>query len=194
MSAAKGGGQLVTSEGGIATYRYCKLGFAPVATPTDWLIIQGSATRTCRIKFIKFTGVATANGTMPVQLIRRSTAGTPGSAILTAIPAALHDIGDATNPADPAATATVSTVGTANYTTVGTQNPTNGVLCVDRLSLATTATGLPTEQVRWDFAYHEDKSLYLRGASDFICINGAGAAVPAGAAIDVEIEIEEGTF
>lgn len=189
-----GAGLLVSTEGYTPTFRYCKLGFTPVATPTDWLIIQGG-TRPARIKSIKFTGVATANGTMPVQLIRRSTAGTLGSAVLTAIPAALHDIGGGTLTAgDGVATATVSTVGTANYTTLGTQNPTGGVLCVDRLSLATTATGLPTEQVKWDFAFHEDKSLYLRGVSDFICINGNGAAVPAGAAIDVEIEMEEGQF
>lgn len=186
-----GPAQVSTTEGVVPTYRYCVLGFTPVATPTDWLVIQGSATRVGRLKSIKFTGVATANGTMPVQLVRRSAANSGGTAVLTGITAGKHDIGDSVHPADPAAAMTVSTVGTGNFGSLGTLV---AVLSVDRLSLATTSTGLPTEQVRWNYASNEDKSIYIRGVSDFLCINGNGAAVPAGGAIDIEIEIEEGNF
>lgn len=171
----------VSSDGSKATYRYAVTGFAPVATPTAMAVLQGSATKTIRIKRIKISGVATANGNMQFQLTRRSTAGTLGSAVLTAITAAKHDINDA------AATAVVSTVGTANYTALGT---TAGQLAADRIGLCTTATGVPTPLV-YDFSTRQDKALILRGVADFITIDGNGSAVPAGASIDMEIETEE---
>jgi hypothetical protein len=183
MRAAPGttGVAAVSSDGTKATYRYALTGFSPVATPTAMAVLQGSASKTVRIKRIKISGVATANGNMQFQLTRRSTAGTLGSAVLTALTAAKHDVNDA------AATATVSTVGTANYTALGTSA---GQLAADRIGLCTTATGVPTPLV-YDFSTRQDKALILRGASDFITIDGNGSAVPAGASIDIEIETEE---
>jgi hypothetical protein len=52
------------------------------------------------------------------------------------------------------------------------------------------STGQPFPLV-WDFSTRQDKALILRGTTDFIAINGNGATVPAGGAIDYEIEIEE---
>src|SRR5216684_7916632 len=60
-------------------YRYAVVGITPAATPTDVLVIQGAAGIVTRIKSIKLNGVATANGNMPVQLIRRSAANTGGT-------------------------------------------------------------------------------------------------------------------
>ena len=172
----------VSSDGSKATYRYAILAVTPVATPTDFIVIQGSATKTGRVKRVKLSGVATAQGNMPAQLVRRSSAGTLGSAVLTAVAAAKHDTGDA------AATCVVSTVGTANYTTLGTSA---GVEGVGRLGMPAAGTGATGQDLIWEFATRQDKALILRGTTDFLCVNLNGAAVPAGGVIDLEIEIEE---
>jgi hypothetical protein len=138
-----------------------------------------------RIKRIYVSGVATAAGNMPFQITRRSTAGTLGSAVLTAIPAAKHDTNDA------AATAVVSTVGTANYTTLGTAN---GLLAVDRIGLSAVGTGVADTPALYEFSTRNDKPIILRGAADFLTLEGAGGAVPAGGVLDIEIETEEDTF
>lgn len=166
----------------VKTYRYAGLALAPVATPTDVIIIQGSATKAMIVKLVKVTGAATAAGTMPIKLERRSAAGTIGSAVLTAVVPAKHESGD------PAPTGVVSTVGTANYTTVGT---TAGVVGTGRLQMTALATGLAAVPVIWDFACRDDKGIYLRGTAEYLCVNLNGAAVPSGGVIDYEIEIEE---
>ena len=176
------GAVLVSSDGTKATYRYAVAAFAPVATPTAFLVIAGSATKTVRIKSIKIGGVATANGNMQVQAQRWSTAGTLGSAVLTALTAVKHDTGDA------AATATVSTVGTANYTTPGTGSTVPAI--VDRIGLCTVATGVPTP-LKFDFSTRQDKAMVLRGVTDILVLSGNSSAVPAGGALDIEIETEE---
>jgi hypothetical protein len=184
MAPAGEGAQLVSSDGTIPTYRYCSLALAMVATPTDALVIQGSATKTVRVKRIKVSGQATAQGSMPVQLIRRSTAGTVAPAVLTAIAAAKHD------STDPAATAVVSTVGTANPGVLGTSA---GIVGVDRLGMSALGTGTAGggEDVDWNFATRQDKAIVLRGVSEFLVINFNGAAIPAGGVVDFEVELEE---
>ena len=177
------GAALVNSEGSKATFRYGAQGFTPQATPTAMLIIQGSATKTVRIKRLKISGAATAAGNMQLQLQRWSTAGTQGSAALTALTAGKHDVNDA------AATAVVSTVGTANYTTQGTGFTVP--IGVDRIQLPAAGTGVGFTPLTWDFARSQDKPLILRGAADFLVIGGNGSAVPAGGTLDFEIETEE---
>lgn len=170
---------LVTQEGFANTYRYAVQAFAPVATPTAFCVIAGSATATVRIKSIRIGGGATAAGAMTVQMARWSTAGTLGSAALTAITAVKHDINDAN------ATATVSTVGTANYTTQGTGNAT--LLAASRIPMPAIATGGAETTLFYDFCSGLVKPLILRGTTDIIAISGGGAAVPSGGVIDLEI-------
>jgi hypothetical protein len=176
------GVQAVSADGFKATYRYCGLALTPVATPTDLIIIQGSTSKTLRIKHIKLSGVATAQGNMPVQIVRRTNVGTLGSAILTTVIAAKHD------PRDVNPSASVTTVGTANITTVG---PSAGIEGVGRLGLPASGTGVAHQDALWDFSTRQDKALVVSGNADFICVNLNGAAVPAGGVIDFEIEIEE---
>lgn len=145
---------MVSSDGSKATYQYSTSAFSMQATPTAFVVIQGSATKTLRIKRIRVAGVATAQGNMKIQLARWSTAGTLGSAALTALTAVKHDIND------PAATAVVSTVGTANYGTEGTGSATP-FLC-DRLFMGVVATGVVGNNA-FDFANRNDKSIILRG-------------------------------
>lgn len=168
-----------TSEHRKPTFRYAG-NFTPVATPTDAILIQGSATTTLRIKRLSFGGVATTAGNMPVTLIRRSTGPTLGSAVLNAVTAGKHD------PIDASATGVVSTVGTANIGTPGTAAGNMGQGRV-YLPLATQAP----RPLYWDQATRQDKPFILRGANNYIAVNLGGAAVPSGGSIDFEIEIEE---
>ena len=167
----------------LARYRYAGTSFAPVATPTDFILIQGSATKIVWVKRIYLAGAATAAGTMPVQLAKRSTAGTVGSAALTAVAAVPCD------SADDAATGVVSTVGTANYTTLGTLT---GYVAAGRLQMTALATGLAAVPVVWDLsAAGEHRGVALRGVLQHLGINLAGAAIPSGGVIDYFIETEE---
>jgi len=170
-----------SSEHRKPTFRYAGT-FTPVATPTDVLMIKGSATKTLRVKSIILGGVATGNGNMIATLLRRSTQfTTQGTAVFNAVTAGAHDT------TDGAATGVVATIGTANITSLGTLV---GNLGQRRLFMPTTATGTPNP-LSWDFATHQDKALILRGVADFVFVNLNGGAVPAGGVIDYEIEIEE---
>jgi len=166
-----------------ARYRYANTAFAMVAAPTDAIIIQGSATKTVWVRRIVLAGAATAAGTMPVQAARRSTAGTLNTAVLTAITAAKLDTADGT------ATATVSTVGTANYSVLGTLV---AYAAAARLQMTALSTGVAAVPVVWDFATpDEHRGFALRGILEFLNINFAGAAIPSGGVLDYTIEIEE---
>ena len=178
--------QLVTWDAPFATYRYAVQALAPVATPTCFCLIQGSATATVKIKSIRIGGGATAAGAMTVQMSRWSTGGTLGSAALTAITAVKNDINDA------AASAVVSTVGTANFTTQGTGNAT--LLAASRIPMPAIATGGAETTLLYDFTQGGVKPLILRGTSDYISLSGGGAAVPSGGVIDIEIVTVEGNF
>lgn len=179
----------VNTEGQRATYRYAVSGFTPVATPTAFVVIQGSATKVVRIKRIVVGGISTTGGNMVFLATRRSTAGTLGSAVLTSVTPGKHDTGD------PAATAVVSTVGTANYTTLGT---TAGQMAAGRISLVVSGGGgagsEPTSLTIYDMATRNDKAIILRGTSDFLTLEGGGSAVPGGGVLDIEIETEEDTY
>lgn len=183
IAAGNPGALLVSSDGYKATYRYAVQAFSMVATPTAFLVIQGSATKTVRVKLIKVGGVATAAGNMQIQASRWSTAGSLGSAVLTAVTAVKHD------PNDAGATATISTVGTANYTTQGTGNST--ILSADRIQFSAAGTGLAYNPVVLDFSTRQDKAFVLRGTSDFLVLSGNGSAIPAGGVVDITVETEE---
>lgn len=169
----------------VTSFKYAVLALAPVATPTDVVVIQGSASNVVRIKRIKLTGQATGQGAMPVQLIRRSAAyNAIGSAVLTAVNAGKYDT------MGSAATAVVSTVGTANFTTVGTAVAT---IEVGRLGMPALGTGTAGDgqRVFWDFDEDANEPLVLRGVADVLAINFTGAAVPAGGVLDISIETVE---
>jgi hypothetical protein len=165
----------------VAHYRAATVQFTPVATPTVWAVIQGSASKTIRIKKIRVTGLATAAGTMDVTLNKRSSAGTAGSAVLTALTGVPLDSTNA------AASAVISTVGTANYGTPGTLT---GMIGAGRLCLTADGTGVNVTPVVWEFGFG-DQALVLRGTSQFVTIDGNGDALPSGAKFDVEIEWAE---
>lgn len=185
-SAPGSSARLMSSDGYKATYRYCNApgsggqGTAPVATPTDFIQIVGSATMTGRIKRIALWGISTAAGSMLANLVRRSTIGTIGSAVVTGITGGKHD------PNDAAPSVTVGTIGTANWTTPGTAA---GQLGAQILTFSNA--GAVSRPCIWDFSNRMDKALILRGVSDWIYVNLNGDTLPTGGKITFEIEIEE---
>ncbi len=169
----------VQAEGIKAAYQYAVLGFAPVATPTDCFEIQGSATKTVRVRRILLTGGATAAANMPVTLVRRSAADTT-NLVRTAITAFKTDTSTA------GATAVVSSIGTANPGVLGTQA--GGTAAAGRIQLPALATGLGVTPLIWEF---DINAAVLRGISDFLYLNMGGTALPAGAVFDINIWTQE---
>jgi hypothetical protein len=161
-----------------ATYRYESVANVPAATPTDVLVLQGSATKTLKVKRVVLSGESTAAAQMTVSLIRRSAADTAGTS--TSPTPAKADNSDA-------APTGVIKLYTANPTGLGAAVAT---IVSRRLGLNPTG-GLPAAPVEMSFGVRNDEPIVLRGAADFLAINLGGAAVPAGGKIDIAIEWTE---
>lgn len=162
-------------------YHFAGTAFAPVATPTAFIVIKAAAAggKTVYLRKFRAQGAATAAGTMPIFLTKRTTDGTVGSAVLTAITAAKALSTDAAN------TGSVSTVGTANYTTLGSAA---GVIGAGRVEMTALATGVAAVP----YVYEPVKPIGLvAGTTEEITVELGGAAIPAGGVIDWEVVTEE---
>ena len=166
----------VNSEGSKTTYSNGIIGFTPVATPTDFWQILGSATKTIRVLRVSISGFATAAISVDLQLIKRSTASTGGTP--TAPTIAPHDSNDA------APTGVVNSFA-ANPSALGTIV---GIVSAAKLNLgATGAAG----SVVWDFTTRNGQGIVLRGVAQQLALNWAGAAVPAGTLLNCDVEFSE---
>lgn len=177
---ADASGNIITSstvDNTRSTYSASILYTLSVATPTTIIVMQGSATKTIRSISIHLEGWSTTVGSMKFKIARRTSAGTLGAAVLTAIPSiARHDTTNA------APTAVVSTVGTANYTTQGTLQ---GILNCGLVSFAVAAGVSGSAPFETD---PMGQAFVLRGAGQWLTVNSgndgaAGDAVPAGAVL-----------
>ncbi len=162
-----------------ATYSFGARAIAPVATPTDVVEIRGSASKTVRVRRILIGGVATAAGNMPVQLVRRSAASTGGGSTLNALSANYFD------------TSFAAVTATAGYFSVA--NPTlgagvGGIGPVGTVCLSASGSGVGVSPFVFDFDLN---AFVLRGSSQYLYINMAGAALPAGAAFDFTVILQE---
>ena len=175
------GGQLTSTDGGNRGTWGASNSFSLAATPTDVLVIQGSATHTVRVRSIKLSGYASAGGQLVFFVIRRSAANSGGTpSPRTPI---LFDAGDATNFSP---TATINTY-TANPASLGTAV---GTAAIRRLGFNLN-TAAP-DRVSIDFPELLGKAFVLRGVSDFLCLNAAGAALPgATTVLDVSVVADE---
>jgi hypothetical protein len=164
------------TEGSKTTYSVGVVAFTPVATPTDFWQVIGSATKTVRVLRITISGIATSATSVDIQLIKRSTASTGGTP--TSLTVAPHDSNDA------AVTAAVKTFA-ANPSPLGTSV---GVVRAQKLNLgATGAAGVIT----WDFTTRNGKGIVLRGVAEQLAMNWNGAAVPAGTLLAIDVELSE---
>lgn len=158
-------------------YRYASSGNVPAATPTDIMVLTGSATKVIRVRRVRVGGLATTAGSMIPTLIRRSTANLTGTKT-SPVPLQM-DKSDAV----PTATLDLYTV---NPGTLGTVV---GNFGAKRLLLGLVAVANDWQEWVWDPL--TSKGLVLRGILDSLAINFGGAAVPAGGTLDFEWEFTE---
>lgn len=151
--------------------------FTPAATPTDLVIIEGSATKTIRVIAFILATTNTAAGSQQFFLIKRSTADTTGTFVAaTAVPL------DSNNAA-----ATVNRVGhfTANPGALGTAV---GTLVTKRVAspaaIPATWAGV-VQDAGFDFLtiFQNsilDQPVVLRGVAQCLALNFNGVALVAG--------------
>jgi hypothetical protein len=163
----------------VKTYKYTSLGNTPAATPTDIFTISGSASKTIRITKIVVGGAASTAGDLNPIIVHRSTANTGGSPT-NPTPVPRDAIADST------ATATLALY-TANPATTGTVAG-NWDSC--RLFLQVTTTGAP-DVCSFTYGVNDDQLPVLHGAGDYLAINFAGATLPSGAIVDIDVEWTE---
>jgi hypothetical protein len=166
----------------VSTYHASVTALAPAASATDFFTLTGSASAVVRVKYVECFGISTANANNLVNLLRRTTANTAGTS--TATPIVASDTNDS------AATAVVAAY-TANPT-LGT-TVANSFIRSGRLSTVAAATSTleTTPPLRWTFGAQNDKEITLRGATQVLALNGAGASFSAGAALSCAIEWTE---
>lgn len=152
--------------------------FTPAATPTDLVIIEGSATKTVRIISMVIGTTNTAAGSQQFFLIKRSTADTTGTFVSAGTPVPL----DSANAA-----ATVNRAGhfTANPGALGTAVGTISVVRVaSPAALPATWAGVreeaDVELLPWAVYSNLVQPITLRGVAQTLAINFNGAALVAG--------------
>jgi hypothetical protein len=147
---------------GIKWTYWASLAFAPASAATDAVVIQGSATKTVRIRRIILAAIAGSAADVLVSLIRRSAGDTGGTS--SGVTLGRSDIND------PTATASVSTY---------TANPTVGTAVATLFELPmgmNTSSSGSQDRLNLTFGEEGGKSLVLRGTSDYLAINLNGAS------------------
>lgn len=153
---------------------------AITSATTDLLLLQGSATKTVRLKKLRVGGVATAAEALLVLLKKHTFPNSGGTA--TTVAAAKHD-SDAPNQ-----TATLK---------VYSANPTITTVAIATMGAGhmvltdTTGTSAAMKPVEWDFCRNEDQAGVLRSSTQEIAVNLNGVSPGAGAVLFYEVEWEE---
>jgi hypothetical protein len=181
LTVGSGGNALTTNYGGIkATYVYAISATAPYATPTDWIVIRGSATKTIKIQRIEISGAATAATEVIFTLKKHTVANTSGTS--TTPTPTQHD------SADAAASATVLL-----YSVAPTIDASATIWKNVRMTLAVApaATTVAPDRYVYDYANQPYEPLTLRGVAQELAMNFASAAVPSGGVYDVAITWSE---
>jgi len=166
----------VTQVGGQkATYTYGIHATAPYATPTDWIVLRGSATKLVKVLRFSFSGIATAATSIVFTLQKHTVANTAGTSTNPA--PMLHD------SADAAATALILLYTVAPTITAGLPFRT---IRYD-LAVAPAASAVVTDRCIEYFGVGPEEPLTLRGVAQELAINFAGAAIPSGGLYDAYI-------
>lgn len=165
----------VNTEGTKTTYSTSTLAFTPAATATDFFTLVGSSTKTVRVTRVTVSGIATSAATNDVQLVKRTTANSGGTATQPTI--CQHDSNDAAPTA-------VANLYSANPTLGSGAGAPRG----QKLNLgAAGAAGV----VVWDFTTRNSKGMVLRGTTQLLALNWSGNAVPSGTSLSLDIEWTE---
>jgi hypothetical protein len=172
------GSLYVDATGREYTYRACQSAFAPLADPSvPFVVLQGSATKTVKIRHVKVTWACTTGNAAPnVIRLRRYTVisgGTPN--FMTPAPL------DINNPTATAVCDQYSVLPT-------TATPYNaGSISSEYMQWTTNSAGLVGPvAVQLDFGVDNCQALTLHGTSDFIGIE-ISAVAAAGSLMTVRI-------
>jgi hypothetical protein len=173
-------GSVVSVSGTKATYTYAVSATAPYATPTDWVVIRGSGTKTVKILRVELSGAATS-ATEVIFTFKKHTVANTGGTSTTPTPMQ-HD------SSDGAATAVVLL-----YSAAPTIDATATIWKTVRmtLALAPAATSANPDRYVYDYGVEPYEPLTLRGVAQEFAINFAGVAVPTGGVYDLAIIVSE---
>lgn len=162
------GSHFVNTEGKKATYS-AGLNVSIAASATDVVVLSGSASKTVRVTRITLNGIATANTTAAIALVKRSTANTGGTVGSTPTPVPL----DSSNGAVTAVL--------VDYTANPTTGTTVGTVRQERITFNTAATSsVNTDRIVWEFGTRNTQALVLRGTAQQACVNFGGNSVTGG--------------
>jgi|SRR5665213_438149 len=168
------GSLFINSTGRISTYRACASAFSPMSDPSiPFFVIQGSATKTIRIRNIRISWACTTGNAAPnvIQLRRYSavSGGTPN--VVTPVP------NDTSNP--------TATAAVFQYSGLPAVTPFSaGVYASQYMQWVTNAAGfVGPSPIELEFAIESTQALTLRGTSDFFGI--AVAAVATGSLMTI---------
>jgi hypothetical protein len=159
------------------TYSASIISLTPPATPTDMVVISGSATKTIRVTKLELSATQTTGGTNTFFIVLRSTADSGGTSST-----ATNIFHDSTNSA--------STAVVKSYTA----NPTLGtsVGTLRAIKMFTAAPGSLTTPYVFDFTNGGiDQGIVLRGTAQQLALNFNGAALPTGLNITSNIDWSE---
>lgn len=168
--------QAVITNGQKPTYTYAISATAPYSSPTDWIVIRGSASKTIKIMRVEVSGAATAATEVIATLKKHTIANTSGT---SSNPTPVqHDSND------PAAAATVLL-----YSVAPTVDASATIWKNVRMTLAVApaATTVAPDRFVYDILAAPYEPLILRGVAQELALNFAGAAVPSGGVYDVAI-------
>lgn len=161
---------VVTYMGEAATFKQTYSGSAyavPASTPTDICTLTGSATKTIRVRRIQLSGIATAVGSFPIAIVKRSAANTGNFLAVTEVP---YDSQNA------AATA-VMAVYSSNPSALGTAV---GVLADPLITFNNATTGISGNTLTELRFGQLGNSITLRGVAQTLAVNGNDATIAGG--------------
>lgn len=156
-------------DGYRTTYSASASGFSLAASATDIFTITGSASTVIRITKLGISGSTTSGSGIlaNIQVIKRSTANTGGtSVVLTNVS---HD-----------STSSAATAVVRNYTA----NPTLGtaVGTVRARRYAFESSGVPTNEIVYEFGNGPSQAIVLNGTTQQLCVNFSATTITGGIA------------
>ena len=169
-----GGSIRVSEEGGVPTY-YAVNQFTCDSTATDIWYLQGNATTVVKVLWMLITSTATAASAGRLQILKRSTLDTAGTAVAAGTPL----------PADSRNAAAVSIPKhyTAHPTSLGTLV---GTIFTQQFAQQASTTVPAQAAFLMDFrSYFGGQALRLAGTAEILCVNAAASLGGSGNAWDI---------
>lgn len=145
-----------------------------VASPTDICLLNGSATKTVKVRRVILGGIATNVGSFPIAIVKRSTANSGGT------PAAVTEVPyDSVNSLTPTV-ANAATAAMITYTTNPTTGTSVGVVADPMLTFNNATTGISGNSML-EYRFGQLGSpIVLRGVAQGLAVNGNAVSITGG--------------